>query len=145
MKYSIDNFRALSRELDGVYDNFIVASKMASAEYWALFMICEGTNTQAEIGKQLLMSKQTVNSALKQLIEKGFVRTERDGNDLRAKRCILTEKGREIADRYIKAAFAMEDEVWENLEKDERESLIKITEKYIELSKKSLNKYLVKE
>lgn len=48
--------------------------------------------TQREISEQLSLSRQTLNSAFKQLIKKGLIRLEPLENDQRSKRAILTDE-----------------------------------------------------
>lgn len=63
-------------ELDSVYSLFPKACGLSQAEYWSLLLVYEGVETQSEISDLLFLSRQTLNSAFKQLKKKGLVRLE---------------------------------------------------------------------
>ena len=56
-------------------------------------MIYEGITTQHAICEQLSLSRQTINSAFKQLKKRDFIYLEAMDNNLREKQVYLTEKG----------------------------------------------------
>ena len=60
-------FRDTYKELESIYEIFPKLCGLSSTEYWALSMIDEGISTQHGICEQLSISRQTVNSAFKQL------------------------------------------------------------------------------
>ncbi len=49
--------------------------------------------TQTELAARLQLEKSTVSRLVGQLVERGWVERERDGNDGRALRLVLTERG----------------------------------------------------
>ena len=93
---TLQAFRDATMELDNVYSMFAKACGLSDAEYWSLVLIHEGVETQAQISGQLYLSRQTLNSAFKQLVRKGLVRLEPYEDNQRAKRASLTEAGRRV-------------------------------------------------
>ena len=130
-KCSIENFRYIMKELDGLYSLFIKACKLSYAEYWSLFLVSEGECTyQHEIGETLFMSKQTVNSALKQLVKKGLVQLKLSEENQRLKTIELTDKGKKFAEKYVKGLNKSEEYAWNELSKDEQNMLLKLETKF---------------
>ncbi len=50
-----------------------------------------------ELAARLGLSKQAVNDVLREFEEKGYIRLERDRDDRRAKRIVVTDRGRSLA------------------------------------------------
>lgn len=73
-------------ELDNLYSRFPKSCGLSEAEYWSLLLIYEGIVTQSRISEQLFLSRQTLNSAFKQLQKKGLIRLEPYQDNLRSKR-----------------------------------------------------------
>lgn len=69
-------FREATRELDSVYARFPKSCGLSEAEYWSLLFIYEGVAIQSRLSDMLFISRQTLNSAFKQLRQKGLVRLE---------------------------------------------------------------------
>lgn len=69
-------FREATWELDNVYTMFPKSCGLSEVEYWSLLLIYEGVATQSQISERLFISRQTLNSAFKQLRKKGLIRLE---------------------------------------------------------------------
>lgn len=69
---TVEAFRAVSKEFDTIYTMFAKNCGLSEAEFWSLLMIRGGAATQTEISDQLFLSRQTVNSAFKQLVKKSW-------------------------------------------------------------------------
>lgn len=126
-------FRETLNDLEGIYNQFSKQANLSDAEFWSLILICEGTTTQKEISNQLALSRQTVNSAFKLLVKKGWVTLEPLEHDLRTKQATLTTAGKKFADQCVQHVHQVEEHAWLGLAKSEREQLIKLTRKYKEL------------
>ena len=68
----LTRFREATRELDSVYAAFPKACGLSEAEYWSLVAVYEGLETQSRISAQLYLSRQTLNSAFRQLRARGW-------------------------------------------------------------------------
>lgn len=141
LEISVEAYREAAKELDRVWSQLSRACGLSEGEYWALVMIREGCTTQTEISEQLSMNKQTVHSALKQLIRRGIVRLETQSGNLRVKEIVLTEAGESFTEKYVDTMMDIEERVWNELTKAERREMIRVSQKYNRLLKKALEQY----
>lgn len=141
LEISVEAYREAAKELDRVWSQLSRACGLSEGEYWALVMIREGCITQTEISEQLSMNKQTVHSALKQLIRRGIVRLETQSGNLRVKEIVLTEAGESFTGKYVDTMMDIEERVWNELTKAERREMIRVSQKYNRLLKKALEQY----
>lgn len=86
--------------------------------------------TQSRISRQLFLSRQTLNSAFKQLVKKQLIVLETFEDNQRTKRAVLTAKGSDLAEKLAVRMHQAEKKAWENLEKEEQELLTRLTRKY---------------
>ncbi|WP_343208563.1 MarR family winged helix-turn-helix transcriptional regulator [Anaerolentibacter hominis] len=142
VKNSLEEYRAAYKDLDRIWSLFSKACGLSDAEYWALLMVWEGCTTQSQISEAMYMSKQTVHSALKQLVKKGIVRLEIKETNMREKQIVLTDTGRPFAQKYIGGMLQLEENVWAALSEEEREQLITLSKKYNSLLEANLQEYL---
>lgn len=106
---SLTAFREADMELDRVYSLFPKACGLSDPEYWSLLLIYEGNVTQSAISEQLSMSRQTVNSAFKQLVKKGYIRLEPSKDDQRTKQAFLTDAGKGFVETYVVQIYQIEE------------------------------------
>lgn len=137
-EYSLDSFRTTWKEYENIYYELSKTCGISEAEYWTLLMVFEGVTSQTEISEQLLLSKQTVNSACKKLIKRGYIRLETVENNLRAKQICLTDSGVEFAEANIRCLSAAEEYAWNELSADEQRALVEYTRKFNILMKSKL-------
>lgn len=117
-------------EFDAVYGSLAKFCGLSEPEYWALICIHEGVETQREISEQLSLSRQTLNSAFKQLIKKGLVRLEPFEHDQRSKRALLTDEGRRFVETTIARTRRLEERAWQSLAGEEQAALIRLTHRF---------------
>lgn len=126
----LKDFRETTRELDNLYSVFPKSFGLSEPEYWSLLLIYEGVVTQSRISRLLFLSRQTLNSAFKQLVKKQLIVLETFEDNQRTKRAVLTAKGSELAEKLAVRMHQVEKKAWENLEKEEQELLTRLTRKY---------------
>ena len=122
-------FRDATWELDNIYARFPKSCGLSEAEYWSLLLIYEGVATQSQISERLFISKQTLNSAFKQLRKKGLIRLEPYEENQRSKQSFLTDTGRAFVEEHIMRMHRMEENAWKELSSEERSALIGLTRK----------------
>lgn len=122
-------FRDATWKLDNVYALFPKSCGLSEVEYWSLLLIYEGVATQSQISERLFVSRQTLNSAFKQLRKKGLVQLEPYEENQRAKQASLTEKGRVFVEAHVMRMHRIEEKAWEKLSSAERHALIALTKK----------------
>ena len=139
---TIEAYRAGYKDLDRIWSVLSKTCGLSDAEYWSLLMIREGALTQHEISERLFMSKQTVNSAFRQLVKQGLVRLKAQEDNLRVKQIVLTEEGERFSRQYIDDMLRLEERVWMELPAEERVLLTRLTRKYNGLLNAELQKHL---
>jgi DNA-binding MarR family transcriptional regulator len=138
---SIEAYRATCKDSESIYAQCAKCCGLSEAEYWILLMLHEGVDTQSGISEQLFISKQTVNSACKQLIKKGLVHLETLEHNLRTKKIVFTEAGTAFVEEHISSVDRIEETVWNMMPAEERMMLIHLTRKYNRLMKAELQQY----
>lgn len=134
-------FRETYKDLEGTYDIFPKLCGLSGTEYWALSMIDEGITTQYGICEHLTLSRQTVNSAFRQLRKKGLIRLEAMDDNLRVKQVYLTEEGKAFVEKELSRMHGLEREVWQMLEEEEKDEIIRLLCKYKTLLAEKLKDY----
>ena len=132
-------FREATMELDNVYSMFSKSCGLSEAEYWSLLLVYEGAATQSQISDQLFLSRQTLNSAFKQLRKKGLVRLEPYAENQRSKQVFLTGEGKAFVERHVVKMHRVEASSSRRMDEQERDMLIKLTRKYSALIREELN------
>ncbi len=127
-------------ELDRVYALFSKKCGISEPEYWSLLLIRDGITTQSAISDYLSMSRQTLNSAFKQLQKKEMICLKPQKDDQRTKNAALTEKGTQFVEEQIMYICQAEEEAWSRLTEEERSALSGLTEKYASFLKDALQK-----
>lgn len=127
---SLKEFRNTYKDLEGVYDTFPKLCGLSGAEYWALSMIYEGVSTQHDICEKLSLSRQTINSAFKQLKKRGFIYLKTMDDNLREKQVYLTKEGKGFVGKQISYIHRLEEKVWDTMSKEEKNQIIKLLSKY---------------
>lgn len=125
-------YRKLYRQIDDVFDKIISLSNLPYYEFWSLYLINEGKTTQVEIMEALYSNKQTINSAIKNLVNKGLIELKGSEKDKRKKTCFLTEKGKEFYSKNVGLIDQIEEKSWNNLEKAEKEKIISSTNAFLD-------------
>lgn len=125
-------------ELDNLYSFFSKFCGLSEPEYWSLLLIYEGVVTQSKISEQLFLSRQTLNSAFKQLLKKELIILEPYENNQRTKRAVLTPKGQNLVEKQVINMHRIEDEAWQQLSLEEQKTLAHLTRKYTDVLSKTL-------
>lgn len=139
---SIEIYWEIYKDLDRIYSRFAKECGLSDGEYWALVMIREGCTTQAEIREEFSLNKQTIHSAIKQLVKKGFIRLEIREDNQREKKIFLTKEGWDFVRDHIDGMILLERKAWDKMKTAEQEQLTKISQKYNNLLESELEVYL---
>lgn len=127
---TVVSFWKASAKLKSVYSTLPKLCHLSGSEYWSLFLIYEGFATQSKISEHFSYSRQTLNSAFKQLQQRGYIRLVPCEDSLRSKQAILTAKGKQLVDEQIMPVHLIEEKAWERMSEEERELLIKLMLKF---------------
>lgn len=126
----VSAFHKVTMETDSIYQQLQKYSGLSDAEFWSFVAIrLENRKHQHEICSCMFMNRQTVNTALKQLIKKGFINQTLSVENQRLKHLSVTPEGEAFAKRYIDIVREIEQDSWESLSSTEQETLIHICSK----------------
>ena len=139
---SLETYCRAWREYDKIWLSFVKACHISPAEFDVLIALCNGYSTQTDICEFLLMQKQTVNSAVKKLVNRGLVRLEMLEEDHRNKKIIATEAGQKFIEERINLFCEAGENAWNALLPEEHSAIIAISEKYNQLLAKELQPFI---
>ena len=91
--------------------------------------------TQRDLCSAWHYPPQTINSALKSLVNQGYIRLKPVEGNQKNKRSALTETGKELMREVIFPLIQAEKRTFQRLEKSERDTLLSLTHKYVSLLK----------
>ena len=132
-------FREATMELDNLYSRFPKSCGLSEAEYWSLLLIYEGIVTQSRISEQLFLSRQTLNSAFKQLQKKGLICLEPYQDNLRSKRAFLTEAGKAFVEENVLRMHRVEERAWQHMSQEDQAVLTALIRKFSSCIRKELD------
>ena len=104
-------YDALWRENNALYSEWAKAHGLSYNELLVMLSLTREADapcTQKDICRQWLLPKQTVNSALKNLVRAGYLRLEATDGNLKNKWVCLTETGDELLRRTVDLVFGVE-------------------------------------
>lgn len=129
------------KEIDHLYGKLAAKSGLSDSAFWVLYSICEhdGNCTQKGICEQWSYSKQTVNSSLKVLENRGLIKLIAANSSKKSKHILLTEAGEAFAKEKVDVIFAMERSIFEKMNSSERQALLLSTRKYLELFREEMH------
>ena len=135
-------FISASKEIDDVYHMLALKFGLSDSAMWILCTMREANRelTQSEIAQEMSMSRQTVNSAIKNLETQGYLRLEAVSGDRRNKILSFTEEGETFVKRTVDRVLSLEHQVFENLEVEEQEKITQILRKYTRFMREGAEK-----
>ena len=142
---SIEAYWETYKDLDRIYSRFAKECGLSDGEYWALVMIREGCTTQTQIREEFPLNKQTIHSAIKQLVKKGLIRLETKEDNQREKKILLTKEGEDFIRNHIDGMIQLEKKAWDMMRNEEQEQLIALSQRYNDLLESELERYLKSE
>ena len=110
---AIDRMNQCMNRLDRLY--YIAARKLGVKDNSLLlyYVLNDGkAHSQKEISEEWLVPRTTLNTVVKEEIEKGYIRLETPGST-REKNIILTENGKIYAENLLCRVFAAEEQALE--------------------------------
>lgn len=122
----------ISKRLDVLYHTYGVYAGLSDPAIWLLYSLCEAkskTITQNDLAAMWFYPKQTVNSTVAVLTEKGYLRLEQLPGMRTGKAVRLTEAGERLCEEKIAPLIAAEERSLMRLTEQERETLLGLTEK----------------
>lgn len=139
------DFYRLDKETGGIYYDLQKSTGLSDGEFWCMMAVrFYECSYPSEICTSMCMSKQTVHSALKQLVKKEFITLVTHESNLRKKQIVFTEKGTLFLEERIAPVANVERAAWTKLTLEEQEELLRLTAKLNRLFRAETDKFLQK-
>lgn len=134
-------------EFETEYHKLANFYKLSDSSFWILYELYYNAQgcTQKELYTDWCLNKQTVNSSVKYLSNKGYIMLEHLDNSKKSKKLKLTEKGKEIAKRTVGKVMELEANAFKNINENEMDIVINFFKKQTISLKNEANKIIKKE
>lgn len=125
-------FNNLNSEIYAVYHEAAVKLNISDSVMQILYTVCchENECTIRDICRETGISKQTINSSLRNLERDGILYLEKRG---RLKCVCLTEKGEQLVEQTAAKIIKAENSIFDRWTKEEKETYIELTRKFLEM------------
>ena len=119
-------------QVDKTYYEFARASGLSSCAFWMIYDLYQarGQLEMRILCETWAYSKQTINSALKTLEERGLIEVSYVEGSRKNKMVKLTDEGTAFTLRNLRPAVEAEWRAFEGLEIEERQTLVRLLKKY---------------
>lgn len=136
----LKRYNHLIGELEATYHEAALKIKLSDSVAKILYTICNVGDRclLSEICKQTGLSKQTVNSAIRNMEAQGIIFLEAYNG--KAKMVCLTEKGKEFAGETAVKIIEIENEVLASWDEEDVHKYIELTERFLECLKEKVDK-----
>lgn len=139
---ALKEFDSLYKMIDDIYHDIALSMHLTDSAFIILYCLLELGDgcSQKDICKLYSISKQTINSSVKSLEDKGFlIRKAGLGRDIHL---YFTEFGKKFADEHIGPVIDMENETFACMKPSECEQLLSLTRKYVQILQEHTDQYL---
>lgn len=129
----VQAYNQACKETSDLYHDIAQRMGLNNSAFDVLYAMCELQDgcLQKDICDRSYLTKQTVHSAVRKLIDDGILRMEPGkGRDMHL---FLTEKGHTLVHETVIPFMAKEHEVFEAMTPEERQALVHLTRKYFVL------------
>lgn len=125
------------KELASIYKLSLVKFNISENEFWIWYalIIMNEECTQQDIVNNWFISKQTVNTIIKNLVKNNYITLKTMPNNHNKKIICLTKKGRDYGEKIVLPMYSMELKAFGKLTLEDRKKLIEIMSKYIQILK----------
>lgn len=139
---AIDQINRCMNRIDGLY--YMASRKLGVKDNTLLlfYVLNDGkVHSQKEICEEWLIPRTTINTVVKEAVNKGYVRLEHSDHT-REKTIMLTEAGKTYADRLLQKVFAAEEQVLERTLQEFSPELLKGLEAFTNCMQEEFEKEL---
>lgn len=132
------------KEVDAIYYKIATSFKLSESAFWILYMLADTGQecSQQEISKQLSISKQTVNSAIQSLVQKGYIFLECSSIPSRRKNVRMTDRGKRFVRQHITPLQNAEREAFLKMKNLEQEQYVSLAQTYAFNLQTEIEKFL---
>lgn len=131
--------------LNELYHNYAASVHLSDTAFWIFYIAwTQGDGcTQKELCEAWAYSRQTVNTALKNLEKRGYIKLAFAEGNRKSKQILFTNRGEEFARKIILPLLEAELISFGLLSEQERNDLILLSQKRTEFLKKEIAKTLI--
>lgn len=138
LEYQILKFNLLYKRYDYIYRKAARKFDMCELEFMILYVLRsfepeKSKCTQKDLTDILLHPKQSINSALKSLIQKDLLKLKTSEGNQRVKYIYMTKKGLALAEKSADILIEAERDAFSSLTDEERDTLISLFGKLTDL------------
>lgn len=128
------------KELDEIYHKYALKHNLSDAALWVMYAIYEANEniTQADISNFWFFRRQTINTALKNLEQQGFIHLISTPDNRKSKQIKFTDKGNEMLKKVILPLLEAENNVFAEFTDKENELFAELSRKRCSLLRKFL-------
>ncbi len=125
----IDQIEQQRKEQEAVYHSAAVRFGLSDSAMWIIYLVSDdgASYTQQALCRECCCAKQTINTAINQLVQKEWVYLETIPGTRNEKRVLLTPKGQALAAETTDQLKAAEARVYERLTVEERTQYLELT------------------
>lgn len=137
-----DNVCKIIKEFDETYHKIAMHYNLSDSSFWILYALYQKKDgcTQKELCTDWYINKQTINSAIRYLQNKGYITLNYEENNKKYKRVSITKKGLEIAKQTVGKAMQIEEKAFKNIDEKEMELAINFFRKQLKSLKDETEK-----
>lgn len=134
----------LNKEFDDIYHKIALHYNLSDSTFWVLYTLYDNKYelTQKEICQDWYYSKQTINSAIKDLEKKEYIVLSYKEGSNKSKIVSLTPKGKKVAKDSVGCVMEIENSAFSKIDEKDFDMVIDFFKKNITVFKEELNKIL---
>lgn len=119
------------RELDEIYHKYAIQQHLSDAALWILYAIYDTDDqiTQADICNVWYFSRQTINTALKNLEQQHIIELISAPNNKKSKLIVFTAEGKHTAQKLLAPLLKAERGVFTSLSDEENRLFLELCKK----------------
>lgn len=140
MMHELKRFNYIATEIDAAYHKAAQKLGITDSAMMILYFVCDngGSRMLSDICRLSGVSKQTINSALRKLETEGIVTLNASGG--KKKTVTLTEAGKEYAREKVLPIMRIENEIFSEWTKQQREMYLSLTQSFLDSFKEKISK-----
>lgn len=138
----LKEFNCLYKEMDDLYHDLALKSGTSDSAFSILYTIVELGDgcLQKDITEWNHISRQTVNSSVKNLQAKGYLSLKH--GERRDMHIYLTPSGQRFVEEHILPIIQMENNAFSEMSPEESRELLRLTKKYVGLFRQKVHEFL---
>lgn len=135
----------LYREQDDLYHEYASHFGLSSISFWILYTLCETEEeafTQNMLADMWHIPRQSLNSAVRTLVNQGYIKLEQRAVSGNSKALRLTEEGKDFCKGAIYPFYELEERILQNMTKQERKQFLEFSVRQLEMMKKEIKAFI---